>query len=164
MPAEYLGKTIGDKESVTERRQTLPEYLRRLRISCNYRQSFVASKLGISRQTYSHYETGRIRPPAGALYGIARLYGISVDNLLSRMVFGLYGMDAQEDWIRDNQENTKWKYRTEMKDSNDMERQLLSSFRCLSKRGQEDILSVIEMKIRNESKKENQSAECKVTV
>ncbi len=65
---------------------TLEQYLKQLRKSCNYSQEFVASHLNITRQTYSHYETGRISPPVNSLYNLARLYGIPVENLLDLVV------------------------------------------------------------------------------
>lgn len=61
---------------------TLGKFLRSLRKSHGYTQEFVASKLNIIHQTYSHYETGRITPPADSLYLLARLYNISVEQLL----------------------------------------------------------------------------------
>lgn len=139
----------GLAEPVEERRQTLPEYLRQLRISRHYRQNFVASKLNISRQTYSHYETGRIRPPAGALYSLARLYEIPVENLLSRMMLGQYGIENHMD---KNEKDDR------------MEVQLLSCFRSLGERDKEDILSIINLRIKNKGEEENQDAECKATV
>lgn len=57
-----------------EKEQTLPGYLKQLRRLCHYRQDYVASQLNIARQTYSHYETGRIKPPAEALYKLAGIY------------------------------------------------------------------------------------------
>ena len=42
---------------------SLGTYLKSLRKSNGYSQEFVASSLNIIRQTYSHYETGRIIPP-----------------------------------------------------------------------------------------------------
>lgn len=42
---------------------SLGSYLKLLRKKHNYSQEFFASKLNIIRQTYSHYETGRIQPP-----------------------------------------------------------------------------------------------------
>ncbi len=60
----------------------LGKYLRSLRKSHGYTQEFVASKLNIIHQTYSHYETGRISPPADSLYLLAKLYNISADQLL----------------------------------------------------------------------------------
>lgn len=64
----------------------LAQYLKELRKSYNYSQEFVASHLNITRQTYSHYETGRITPPANSLYNIAKLYGIPVDILMKKVV------------------------------------------------------------------------------
>ena len=66
--------------------RTLEQYLKELRKSCNYSQEFVASHLNITRQTYSHYETGRITPPVNSLYNLAKLYGIPVENLLNLVV------------------------------------------------------------------------------
>ena len=48
--------------------KTLEMYLKELRKFYNYSQEFVASQLNITRQTYSHYETGRITPPINSLY------------------------------------------------------------------------------------------------
>lgn len=63
--------------------RNLSEYLKELRSVYEYSQAFVAEKLNISRQTYSHYETGRITPPPESLYTLAQLYHVSVDMLLS---------------------------------------------------------------------------------
>ncbi|MCM1537443.1 MAG: helix-turn-helix domain-containing protein [bacterium] len=63
--------------------RNLSEYLKELRSVYEYSQAYVAEKLNISRQTYSHYETGRITPPPESLYTLAQLYHVSVDMLLS---------------------------------------------------------------------------------
>lgn len=55
--------------------------LRELRKLHNYNQDDVASVLGVVRQTYSHYETGKRTPNISALRILAGLYNISVDNL-----------------------------------------------------------------------------------
>ncbi len=68
-----------------ERTQTLPEYLKQLRKAHHYKQEDIASRLHISRQTYSHYETGRIRPSIIVLYKIAKLYSISADEILEHI-------------------------------------------------------------------------------
>lgn len=68
---------------VMEIQQTLPEYLRELRKSHHYKQDFVASQLNIIRQTYSHYETGRIIPPVKALYKLAELYDVPLESLIA---------------------------------------------------------------------------------
>ena len=46
----------------------------------------MASPLNITRQTYSHYETGRITPSTNSLYNLAKLYGIPVENFLDLVV------------------------------------------------------------------------------
>ena len=58
------------------------EKLRELRKANSYTQDYVASYLGIVRQTYSHYETGKRVPNYDTLYKLARLYNISVDDLI----------------------------------------------------------------------------------
>lgn len=60
----------------------LPQKLKELRKVNNYTQDYVAAVLGIVRQTYSHYETGRRTPDAEALYKLAGLYNISIDDLM----------------------------------------------------------------------------------
>lgn len=61
----------------------LGDYLRSLRRSLKYSQGYVAAKLNILQQTYSHYETGRIIPPTQMLMTLARLYDVPVEELLS---------------------------------------------------------------------------------
>lgn len=70
-----------------EGRQPLPQYLKQLRSAYNYKQEHVAAALHISRQTYSHYETGRITPSVKVLYNLARFYGVSVDEIMKHMEF-----------------------------------------------------------------------------
>lgn len=60
----------------------LSQRLIELRKLHNYTQDDVASSLGIVRQTYSHYETGKRTPSSEALFKLAGLYDISVDDLL----------------------------------------------------------------------------------
>ena len=60
----------------------LPQKLKELRKVNNYTQDYVAEVLGVVRQTYSHYETGKRTPDAEAFYKLAGLYNISVDDLL----------------------------------------------------------------------------------
>lgn len=60
----------------------LPMKLKELRKAHSYTQDYVASVLGIVRQTYSHYENGKRTPNFETLYKLAGLYNISVDDLL----------------------------------------------------------------------------------
>lgn len=60
----------------------LPAKLRELRKVYGYTQDYVASALGVVRQTYSHYETGSRTPNSETLFKLAGLYNISVDDLM----------------------------------------------------------------------------------
>jgi len=61
----------------------LSEKLQRLRKQNNLTQEQLAEKLFVSRTAVSKWESGRGCPNIDSLLGIARLYGISVDGLLS---------------------------------------------------------------------------------
>ncbi len=61
---------------------TLGTKLKELRKLNNYPQEYVASSLGIIRQTYSHYETGKRMPSPEMLYKLSLLYNISVESLM----------------------------------------------------------------------------------
>lgn len=60
----------------------LGKRLRELRKVNGFTQDYVASVLGVIRQTYSHYESGRRTPNPEAIYKLAGLYNISADDLL----------------------------------------------------------------------------------
>ena len=47
--------------------EKLAQKLRELRKVNNYTQDYVAEVLGVVRQTYSHYETGKRTPDTNAL-------------------------------------------------------------------------------------------------
>lgn len=59
--------------------RTLAEKLKELRILHNCNQADVAAVLGIVRQTYSHYETGKRKPSYSALAKLANFYGVSME-------------------------------------------------------------------------------------
>ena len=60
----------------------LPVKLKELRTAHGYTQDYVAAAIGVVRQTYSHYESGRRSPGPDTLYKLAGVYGISVDDLM----------------------------------------------------------------------------------
>lgn len=121
-----------------EKEQTLPGYLKQLRRLCHYRQDYVASQLNIARQTYSHYETGRIKPPAEALYKLAGIYGVPIGELLSHTAAGQSACVVSSDSMFQREQGA--------------ERQLLYWFRQLDERNRKDILSIMQVKIRNQDK------------
>lgn len=145
-----------------ENQKTLGQYLKELRSSCRYSQEYVASHLNITRQTYSHYETGRITPTANSLYNLAKLYGISVENFLELVVTYNINMDfavkAQPpsetdndiaiftDYINDPKNSKKFKH------LNKRERMLLFYFIMLDIRDQDDILDFLKVKYQKHKK------------
>ena len=60
----------------------LPKKLKELRLAHSYTQDYVASILNITRQTYSHYETGKRTPNAEMLFKLAGIYDISINDLM----------------------------------------------------------------------------------
>lgn len=60
----------------------LSQRLKELRKLHNYTQDDVASMLGVVRQTYSHYETGKRTPSSETLYKLAGLYNIPIDDFM----------------------------------------------------------------------------------
>lgn len=80
-----LKKYIGSKEMREEKavvKQTLGETLKAHRVRCRMTQEFVAERLGVSRQAVSKWENGTSDPSTSNLIALAKLYEISVEELL----------------------------------------------------------------------------------
>lgn len=71
---------------IPTKNQRLAAKLKELRKVYGYRQDDVAAALGCVRQTYSHYETGKRTPDHEALFKLAGLYHVSVDDLMQLAV------------------------------------------------------------------------------
>lgn len=137
----------------------LGKYLKELRKSCNYSQEFVASHLNITRQTYSHYETGRINPPVNSLYNLAKLYGIPLENLMERVVtyninddFAKKSPKNEVDFIEQHELSSFLEYINapenipRFKLLNRNEKLFLYYYEQLEYRDQEDILTFMKIK------------------
>lgn len=48
-------------------------------------QEFVAETLGVSRQAVSKWENGTSDPSTSNLFALAKLYGVSVEDLLKEV-------------------------------------------------------------------------------
>lgn len=68
-----------EDEAVT---RTLGETLLAHRTRCQMTQEFVAGALGVSRQAVSKWEKGLSSPSTANLLALAKLYGVSVEELL----------------------------------------------------------------------------------
>ncbi len=63
----------------------LGKYITKLRLSCGYSQQYLSQELGIGRQAYSHYETGRNMPMYHTIVRLSELYGVSTETFLEKM-------------------------------------------------------------------------------
>ena len=62
-------------------RKSLGELLKENRLRCKMTQEFVAETLGVSRQAVSKWENGTSDPSTSNLLAIARLYGVSAEEM-----------------------------------------------------------------------------------
>ncbi len=140
--------------------KTLSEYLRELRVVNNYSQYYVADVIGKTRQTYSHYETGRRKPSSETLYKLATLYDVSVDTLLHLSVefdsdfpapINEPSPDSVElsdylDYFNNPRNKKKFQYNT------NLEKELLYHFQKMSEPDKKELIEIAKIK----SKKKNQ--------
>ena len=66
-------------------KKTLGECLKEHRIQCKVTQEFVAETIGVSRQTVSKWENGSSDPSTSNLFALAKLYGLSVQEILNEL-------------------------------------------------------------------------------
>ena len=78
---KYIGAQEVRKEAAAVRK-SLSEILRENRIRCKMTQEFVAETLGVSRQAVSKWENGTADPSTSNLIALAKLYGISAEDIL----------------------------------------------------------------------------------
>lgn len=78
---KYIGAQEVRKEAAAVRK-SLSEILRENRIRCKMTQEFVAEALGVSRQAVSKWENGTADPSTSNLIALAKLYGISAEEIL----------------------------------------------------------------------------------
>ena len=63
---------------------TVAEGLKRFRKNAKLRQEDIANAIGVHRQVYQRYESGKVLPVITALIKIADVYKVSTDYLLGR--------------------------------------------------------------------------------
>lgn len=78
---KYLKSTDVRKEK-DGIKKSLGETLKEHRVRCKMTQEFVAESLGVSRQAVSKWENGASDPSTSNLFALAKLFGISVEELL----------------------------------------------------------------------------------
>lgn len=138
------------------KQKLLPAKLRELRKAHSYTQDYVASALGIVRQTYSHYETGKRTPNYETLYKLAGLYNISIDDLLQvsleldRNIYydapapTLSGRELKEylEYFNNPKNQKKYKF------FGDLEKKMLYFFEKLPEEEKKELVAFAEIKAR----------------
>ena len=84
------------RKEKAETRRSLGEVLKEHRVRCKMTQEFVAESLGVSRQAVSKWETGTADPSTSNLLALAKLFGVSAEELLRQVD----RMDAEENRIK----------------------------------------------------------------
>ena len=78
---KFLNDTPQRQEDTVLRR-SLGEVLKEHRTRCGMTQEFVAESLGVSRQAVSKWENGTADPSTSNLLKLARLFGLSPEELI----------------------------------------------------------------------------------
>lgn len=78
---KYL-KSSDVREHSKSVRKSLGESIREHRSGLQMTQEFVAESLGVSRQAVSKWENGTSDPSTSNLFALAKLFGVSVEELL----------------------------------------------------------------------------------
>ena len=150
---------------------TLEQYLKELRKSYNYSQEFVASQLNITRQTYSHYETGRIMPPVNSLYNLSKLYHVPVESFLELSANQSHNLNTDTEHSHINDDENRQFDEDDVKDFLEhintpensrkfktlrrQEKLFLYYYQLLDDRDREDILTYMRVKHHNRKRPMN---------
>ena len=78
------------RKEKAETRRSLGEVLKEHRVRCKMTQEFVAESLGVSRQAVSKWETGTADPSTSNLLALAKLFGVSAEELLRQGIRRCY--------------------------------------------------------------------------
>jgi len=70
------------RKEKAEIKKSLGERLKECRTRCKMTQEFVAESIGVSRQAVSKWESGASDPSTSNLLALAKLYRVSVEELL----------------------------------------------------------------------------------
>lgn len=134
----------------------LSKRLKELRKMHNYTQDYVASALGIIRQTYSHYETGTRIPNTETLYKLSAIYGVSFEDLVQLSIAvdrnEIFEMPAKTssseelsailEYFNNPNNRKKYQYHT------NIEKELLYYFQQISDEDKKEIIEFIKIKIK----------------
>lgn len=78
-------KSVEVRNEKSNIKKSLGETLKEHRIKCKMTQEFVAESIGVSRQAVSKWERGVADPSTSNLFALAKLFGVSVEELLNEV-------------------------------------------------------------------------------
>ena len=81
---KYL-KSADVRKEKNETKISLGEALKTYRTNCKMTQEFVAESLSVSRQAVSKWENGTSDPSTSNLLALAKLYGVSAEEILNKV-------------------------------------------------------------------------------
>lgn len=81
---KYVSSSDSRKESAIIKK-SLGEVLKNHRTKNKMTQEFVAEAVGVSRQSVSKWEQGITDPSTSNLFALAKLFGVSVEDLLKEV-------------------------------------------------------------------------------
>ena len=81
---KYINSSESRKEQAAVKR-SLGEVLKNHRTENKMTQEFVAETIGVSRQSVSKWEQGISDPSTSNLFALAKLFGVSVEELLKEV-------------------------------------------------------------------------------
>ena len=81
---KYINSSDKRKET-NSIKKTLGETIKECRTKCKMTQEFVAESLGVSRQAVSKWESGSSDPSTSNLIALAKLFNVSVEELLQNV-------------------------------------------------------------------------------
>ena len=137
--------------------QKLSTKLKELRKALGYTQYDAAEALGVVRQTYSHYETGKRVPNSAVLFKLAGLYKVSVEDLMQLAVdvdrdvsfdapkptSSAVELSAFIDYLNEPSNKRKYQYLS------NREKELLFFYEQLSEKDKKEIVEIIKIKLKN---------------
>ncbi len=78
---KYL-RTRDVRQEKSAMKRSLGESIKAHRTRCKMTQEFVAESIGVSRQAVSKWEQGASDPSTSNLFALAKLFGVSAEELL----------------------------------------------------------------------------------
>lgn len=104
----------------------LNEKLKNYRKAAQLTQQKVADIIGVQRSAYAYYEIGKSTPKLPILKKLAKLYNISVDELIANNTLGNVAQSGDPDF------DSRWSTTDKFNDLSDFEKSVIMKVRLMS--------------------------------